>query len=295
MPLGGLDRDSSAEAEPRSRGLPTPAAVDSEEYDTVMKMEVDETGSVCPSDNDEVEIIPPQNPKFEIKREVIGNGMMVQRMVFTGTGKVGAILPSAKKIEKREKKKKVRRVHYIPVLSRPGEEDKMQDFACHVRDEYIWFSRSDSKEPPDRESFPTLDPPEVVKDGHVNYYYRLPSDSSQVFWWKAKIGTWLARYVLKLDDAVQGKRKYALQEFPANYVLFQHRNGPKHDPRTDCYLESSGKVFRFRSPEEFFPHAEWLIKKKGPDGLRDFCCCKYCRARRRSARKKAGIQHDPDS
>ena len=68
------------------------------------------------------------------------------------------------------------------------------------------------------------------------------------------------------------KRQYILRDFPAGYALFEQRRrkaGPSND--RDAYLYGSTIVNCFRSPEEFFEHAEWLITNmEGP------CGCQYC-------------------
>jgi Transcription-silencing protein, cryptic loci regulator Clr2 len=138
-------------------------------------------------------------------------------------------------------------------------------------------------------AYDTLKPPPMVfPDGTINFWYRLPKDNSHTLLWKQKIGTWIAKNVLLLDDARKGHRLYYLKDFPENYVLYQQRKGHKDDPRTDCYLESNGRVHQFRSPAEFYEHAAWLIQKK-KNGLRRHCMCNYCKSRRKQLRKKAGL------
>jgi len=300
------DSDSSLDAAEGSSTKPK-LHVDA----NVVKMDVDEDASsesICPSDDDVIEIIetPSHEPMhFKRKREANQNSTMVERV--SAKGKVGAIFPSGgatrspvTPITKSLKKKRARRVrvlHEIPELDRPGMNSRLPDFACHLRENLINFSRSDSTKPPERKSYATLDPPEVIdSQGNVNYFYELPRNSRQVLWWKRKVGTWLAQKVLKLDDAVASKRRYAIERFPDNYVLYQHRNGPKHDPRTDCYLETGGRarVRQFRSPEEFYEHAAWLIQKKDAKGRRAHCVCEYCRDRRAKMRKKQGVKQEPE-
>lgn len=297
------DDDSSMDVAERSSEKPK-LHVDTD----AAKMDIDEdtlSESQCPSDRDDIEIIPAsplEQTQFEGKRQTKQTPTMIERA--SARGKVGAIFPSGKATRTpvtpvtKSSKKRVRRVrvlHEIPELPPPGMDSRRPDFACHVRGPCINFSRSDSQKPPERESYATLDPPEVIdSQGNVNYFYELPRNSRQVLWWKRKVGTWLAQKVLKLDDAVASKRRYVIERFPDNYVLYQHRNGPKHDPRTDCYLESSGKVRQFRSPEEFYEHAAWLIQKKDVEGLRVNCGCDYCRDRRKKLRKKRGVKREPE-
>lgn len=60
------------------------------------------------------------------------------------------------------------------------------------------------------------------------------------------------------------------------YALFQQKRQAEpgdtgREDRRDAYLYGSTRVHRFRSPEEFQPHADWLL-----DGMRNVCRCKYC-------------------
>src|ERR1700742_4980827 len=123
----------------------------------------------------------------------------------TETRKIGAIFPSTKSAKStiltKTKKKKTRRLYYIPELDPATKSDKHADFACALRGPYITFTRSDAKKPPTRKGHDSLEPPEVFPDGTVNYWYILPADSPQVLWWKRKIGTWLAQKGMKFDDA----------------------------------------------------------------------------------------------
>ncbi|KAH9479391.1 hypothetical protein JR316_0007981 [Psilocybe cubensis] len=64
--------------------------------------------------------------------------------------------------------------------------------------------------------------------------------------------------------------KYVLRDFPEGYRLFDHNKGPHKAPRHDLYLFGPVKK-RFRSVNEFIPHAIWLMG----DGSDD-CECKYC-------------------
>lgn len=256
-----------------------------------------DSDSECPTDSEEVVIEEPEPakraPYIAISQ---GGSQMIQRS--SGVRTVGAIYPSVgpKSTQKVKRKAFPRTLTNIPSLGLPTEGDKYPrgEFACYLRDNFITFSRSDSKAPPEpkRTIYNSLKPSEaILLDGNVDFYYKLPADSKQVLWWKKKIGTWLARNVLRLDDAVARRRRYYITDFPDNYVLYQHRKGQKDDPRTDCYLDSSGRAPRFRSPAEFVEHAAWLIRKRDPETLeRMNCACKYCTKRRKTLRKKRGLK-----
>lgn len=70
---------------------------------------------------------------------------------------------------------------------------------------------------------------------------------------------------------------YVLKDWPAGYHMFDHHKGPERAPRHDAYLIGSATVNRFRSINEFVPHAEWLCRDPTMD--RSNCECKYCTKR----------------
>jgi len=251
--------------------------------------------SECPDDSDDVELVDAEQIERSSNLTTTTTFRSGPAKIFlrsVGTRKVGAIVYPADKSKylSNEKKKRVtRKVVRIPDLGTPSKSDRAGDFACYVQGPCITFSRSDSKQSPDRKTYDTIEPPFILQDGTVNFWYKLPKQSPQVLWWKRKIGTWLAIHVLKFDDAVKGRQMYFITKFPDGYELYQQRKGPKEDPRVDCYLESKGRVRQFRSPEEFYEHAAWLIQKRPTDGERANCICLYCKARRQKLRRKAGI------
>jgi len=68
-------------------------------------------------------------------------------------------------------------------------------------------------------------------------------------------------------------RRCFLIDFPSGYKMFTHTK----DGRIDHYLIGSKTVGSFRSPQEFFLHARWLMMgaKEDSEGYPD-CECKYC-------------------
>ncbi|KAI0923919.1 hypothetical protein AcV5_009324 [Taiwanofungus camphoratus] len=68
--------------------------------------------------------------------------------------------------------------------------------------------------------------------------------------------------------------KYVLKSFPQGYCMYDHNKGPATNPRHDPYLYGSRFVNRFRSINEFVPHAFWLMQDETL--TRSNCECKYC-------------------
>ncbi|KAG8878338.1 hypothetical protein FRB97_002592 [Tulasnella sp. 331] len=139
-----------------------------------------------------------------------------------------------------------------------GESDPV---AREPRDQMIRFNASDG----DASARPTesmLD--RTVSNGEVNYHRKVNLNENACKTWRKKIGVALARD-LNLDST----KEWYLADWPQNYELFVHLKGSKANPRHDLYLY--GGPSKFRSANEFYPHARWLIIN--PDGK---CDCKYC-------------------
>ncbi|KAF8606796.1 hypothetical protein BDV93DRAFT_542441 [Ceratobasidium sp. AG-I] len=68
--------------------------------------------------------------------------------------------------------------------------------------------------------------------------------------------------------------EYQLDGFPQGYSLYCHCKGGEvgFKKRKDYYLYGSKHVLCFRSPNEFLPHARWLLQGAVPGT----CECKYC-------------------
>ncbi|KDQ19559.1 hypothetical protein BOTBODRAFT_28137 [Botryobasidium botryosum FD-172 SS1] len=129
----------------------------------------------------------------------------------------------------------------------------------------ISFPRSDGD--PTRSKFPA-NTTEIVSAGCVDYYREVsPLEKSHVEWRK-KIGTYLATQVDNRDP----KLTYMLDAFPEHYVFMDHNKGPVDKVRHDLYLFGSQTVQKFRSPQEFIPHARFLYQTN----TNDPCLCKYC-------------------
>ena len=88
-------------------------------------------------------------------------------------------------------------------------------------------------------------------------------------------------------------QEYVLAGWPEGYRLFDHNKGPANNPRHDVYLFGMSCLFvqvpraetnrlvalgsqrgRFRSINEFIPHAIWLMRDESMEHAT--CLCKYC-------------------
>jgi len=117
-------------------------------------------------------------------------------------------------------------------------------------------------------------------DGSINSWQH--SDDDVQYVWRQKLGELLTDWFLVSDMHLRehlqpmGGRRRFLIDFPSDYKLFTQTK----DGRTDHYLVGSKYVGTFRSPQEFFLHARWLIMgaDMDPEGFPD-CECKYCSKR----------------
>jgi len=114
-------------------------------------------------------------------------------------------------------------------------------------------------------------------DGSINSLK--PSSEDTQHQWRQKIGEFLTDKFILTDEHLSvllrpmvGRRCF-LVDFPLDYKLFTHTK----DGRIDHYLIGSKTVNSFRSPQEFFLHARWLMKgaEADPEGY-PACECKYC-------------------
>ncbi|KAG7093622.1 hypothetical protein E1B28_007286 [Marasmius oreades] len=109
----------------------------------------------------------------------------------------------------------------------------------------------------------------VDKDGQVNYMEYLPLDHPTAIHWR----TGVAKALSKALNWPAGS-SYALGGWPAGYRLFCHNKGPEKSPRQDVYLFGSRATNKFRSVNEFIPHARWLFEDAAMNPAN--CECKYC-------------------
>ncbi|EJF65300.1 hypothetical protein DICSQDRAFT_152531 [Dichomitus squalens LYAD-421 SS1] len=120
-------------------------------------------------------------------------------------------------------------------------------------------------------------------NGEVNYYEEVETGTKIDKLWRSKLGKFLYDTVVKAELAQEGVQlptppdQILLSSLPEHYVLWTHKKGDLHTPRTDHYLHGSVYVDRFRSPTEFLPHLKWLLdgQPMKANGKRDCKCC-YC-------------------
>ncbi|KAI1793512.1 hypothetical protein LXA43DRAFT_1001067 [Ganoderma leucocontextum] len=130
---------------------------------------------------------------------------------------------------------------------------------------WLEFPRSDG----DPAQLPKNTTKVVDSEGQVNYMRPVGMEESLANLWRVTIGNQLAIRM----QLPQGP-KYVLRNFPEGYQLFDHNKGPAEGPRHDPYLCGSTNVNRFRSTNEFIPHALWLMQDETLN--RGNCQCKYC-------------------
>ncbi|KAF9466099.1 hypothetical protein BDZ94DRAFT_1158717 [Collybia nuda] len=129
---------------------------------------------------------------------------------------------------------------------------------------FLEFERSDG----DRRTWPTNTTPIVDSEGHVNFMQPVDLESSSAIRWRIGAGQGAA---VALERPAGPN--YVLKDWPEGYRLFDHHKGPEANPRHDLYMFGSSNR-RFRSINEFLPHAIWLLKD--PTMNPSNCQCKYC-------------------
>ncbi|KAF8809462.1 hypothetical protein BYT27DRAFT_7162823 [Phlegmacium glaucopus] len=127
---------------------------------------------------------------------------------------------------------------------------------------YIDFPRGDGQP----STWPTNTTRIVDSEGQVNFFDPLPVSHSQAIRWRIAVASAIAN-----DLQMAEGPSYILRDFPVGYGFFDHNKGNEVDPRHDLYLYGPVKK-RFRSVNEFIPHAIWLMK----DPAIHNCACKYC-------------------
>ncbi|KAI0642122.1 hypothetical protein C8Q79DRAFT_1113372 [Trametes meyenii] len=131
--------------------------------------------------------------------------------------------------------------------------------------QWLEFPRSDG----DTKALPKNTQKVVDSDGQVNFMRPTDLDESLAINWRVGVGSQLAaRMGLPVGP------NYVLKAFPDGYQLYDHNKGPVKNPRHDPYLCGSTNVNRFRSINEFIPHALWLMQDATLN--RGNCSCKYC-------------------
>ncbi|THG94758.1 hypothetical protein EW145_g8081 [Phellinidium pouzarii] len=166
-------------------------------------------------------------------------------------------------------------------LNVPSDNDAAAEYVVHHgQPRYVEFRgpegsqllilKSDSDASPLRP-----DQEEIVDDkGHVEFMREAPLKTKQD--WFSKVATCLVHDGDWHEKS--GKHfTFNLVQFPDGYKLYKHYKGKKHNPRSDAYLFGSPTVLKFRSPNEFVPHAAWLIFGcPRDDNNNPRCGCRYC-------------------
>ncbi|THH32457.1 hypothetical protein EUX98_g1735 [Antrodiella citrinella] len=129
---------------------------------------------------------------------------------------------------------------------------------------FLEFPRSDG----DKSQWPSNTKKVVDKDGAVNYMSTQTIDGAPSPIWRRNCGMAIA----KAMGLAEG-HTYVLKDWPKGYGMFIHLKGPEKRPRNDPYLYGSTNVLKFRSSNEFAPHAIWLFSDDTLDHSN--CICKY--------------------
>ncbi|EMD38934.1 hypothetical protein CERSUDRAFT_104223 [Gelatoporia subvermispora B] len=150
---------------------------------------------------------------------------------------------------------------------------------------WVEFPRSDGVE----STWPLNTTRVVDHEGHVNYMQSTDLSEKVAVNWRNAVGAKVASGMGLPDGPA-----YVLKEWPAGYRMFVHYKGPQANPRTDVYLFGSQHIQRFRSINEFIPHAVWLCTD--PTMNRANCECKYCSKRtQRTVTEDLGLAPKPSS
>ncbi|KAJ8095235.1 hypothetical protein PM082_010458 [Marasmius tenuissimus] len=112
----------------------------------------------------------------------------------------------------------------------------------------------------------------VVESGNVNWMQHLDLDHPLCIKWRCEIGAAVAKALSWPEGPT-----YVLADWPSGYRFYCHNKGAKDSPRQDPYLFGSRFVGKFRSPNEFIPHARWLFTDPTMNPAN--CECKYCAKR----------------
>ncbi|CAE6482273.1 unnamed protein product [Rhizoctonia solani] len=105
--------------------------------------------------------------------------------------------------------------------------------------------------------------------GNVNYYRFVRDTEEASVAWRREIGTYVAEAM-----GLPGGKVYWMKGWPEGYAFYDHQKGQLPNPRHDLYLCGSVVASRFRSKNEFKPHAKWLMTD--PTLNTQNCGCKYC-------------------
>ncbi|CCA71866.1 hypothetical protein PIIN_05801 [Serendipita indica DSM 11827] len=152
-------------------------------------------------------------------------------------------------------------------MSARGVVDEITLVAPPANCQFLKFPRSDGKayiRPSPR------DGPARNADGRLNYFRALPLDEKTSMTWRLKVGQKVAEMMGKKNPG-----SYCLASWPDGYEFFIHITSKTDGTmRGDPYLYGSPHTAKFRSTNEFIPHAYWLMTTSTLDKTE--CHCKYC-------------------
>ncbi|KIM34322.1 hypothetical protein M408DRAFT_59947 [Serendipita vermifera MAFF 305830] len=115
-------------------------------------------------------------------------------------------------------------------------------------------------------------PTQLSRDatGRINYFRQVSLDEKSSTQWRRKIGSKVAFMLGKSNPD-----SYCLADWPEGYAFFDHnKERAEGDMRHDPYLYGSPHCAKFRSTNEFIPHAYWLMTTTTLNNSE--CACKYC-------------------
>ncbi|KAG9096770.1 hypothetical protein FS749_007774 [Ceratobasidium sp. UAMH 11750] len=113
------------------------------------------------------------------------------------------------------------------------------------------------------------DRPNPDAHGYVDWMELQTPSSDTYDEWCSEVGEHIAK-------ACYGARRpstYYMDGFPEGYALYiHHKTSRGKQDRHDAYLYGARDGIKFRSPNEFLLHAQWLMEGAEPNK----CECKYC-------------------
>ncbi|RXK42560.1 hypothetical protein M231_00114 [Tremella mesenterica] len=107
--------------------------------------------------------------------------------------------------------------------------------------------------------------------GIAGWFERCTPGDTKYTLYEEKVGQMLAEHL-----GIPGNGTTHRISLPEGYALYSH-NKPQSEGsiRTDVYLYGSTHVTKFRSPAEFFEHAQWLFDTSRPLSDHTRCECRY--------------------
>ena len=119
-----------------------------------------------------------------------------------------------------------------------------------------------------------LEKPPTTPGASYNYNRLITRDDSKLLNWLSTIGGHLQVAMDQYKDLPNGS--VVLADLPANYTLVEHCKSAEgtSQARKDAYLYGHPSGGKFRSINEFLPHAIWLATSTTRD--REECGCRFC-------------------